>query len=96
MINGEKVTIYDNKIVFKKSGKTFTLRGDVLKMITDYKYNTTDPPDAKIIINIMVKTHSNIHAKGKIPRDRNLIKNYFNKRALLASGLRTKFPFRKS
>ena len=30
IMNGEKVTIYDDKLVFKKSCLIFTLRGDVL------------------------------------------------------------------
>ena len=45
-MNGKKITIKGDKLVFKESGRIFTLRGDVLKMITDYKFNTTDSPDA--------------------------------------------------
>ena len=35
VMNEEKVTIYDDKFVFEISDKFFTVRGDVLKMITD-------------------------------------------------------------
>ena len=54
--------------------------------ITDYKYNTTDPPDAKLMINFMDEIHFDIHARGKSLRDTNLIKNPVNKRGILASG----------
>ena len=50
-MNVEKVTKYDDEIVFKNSGKIFTLRGDVLKMLTDYKFNTSNWPNAKLIID---------------------------------------------
>ena len=39
----------------------------------------------------MDETHFNTRATGKGNRDRNLIKNYFNERAVLASGLKTIF-----
>ena len=95
-MNGGKVTIYDDKLVFEKSGKMFTLKGDVLKVITEYNFKITDSPDAKQNINFMDQMHFDIRSRGKCSRDRNLIKNYFNKTAILASktasGLRTIFP----
>ena len=80
-----KITIYGDKLVFKNSGKIFTLRGDALEMITGYKFNTTESPDAKLIIKFMDEMH--FDTQGKSTRDKNLIKNYFNKSDLLASGL---------
>ena len=59
-------------------------------MITDYDFNKTHLADAKQTINFLDEMHSDIHAKGKSSRDKNL-KNYFNKRAILASGLETNF-----
>ena len=94
-MNREKITIYDDKLVFKSSGKSFTLRGDVLKMITDYKFETTGSPDTKLSRFFMDEIHFDIHSQGKILRDRNLIKNYYNKRAIFASGLKP-IPFRES
>ena len=35
--------------------------------------------------------HFNTHTTGKSKRNRNLIKNYYNKRSILASGLKTIF-----
>ena len=69
-------------------------------MITDYVFITTDSSDAKLIIGLMDEIPFDTHAQSKILRDRNLIWNCFNKRALLASGLkrseRTIFPSENS
>ena len=73
ILNGGKVTKYDDKLVFKKSVEIFTLRGDVLKKITDYKFITTDSPDAKQIIDTLDEMHSDIISRGKRLRDRNLL-----------------------
>ena len=45
----------------------------------------TDSLDAKQIIKILDEMHFDLHANGKTSRDKNLAKNYYNKRALLAS-----------
>ena len=74
IMNGEKVTNFDNKLVFKNSGKNFTLRGDALKMITDYKFKTTDSPDAKLIIDMMDEIFFDIRSLGKSLRVRDLKK----------------------
>ena len=44
-----------------------------------------DSPDAKQIINFSDEMHSQIHTTGKSNRDRPLINDHHNKRALLAS-----------
>ena len=87
-MNGEKVTTCDDKLVFKNSGKNFTLKGEDLKMISDYKFITTDSWDAKLIIDSLDEIRFDIHALGESLREKNFRKNYFNKRALLVSGLR--------
>ena len=56
-------------------------------MITEYDFKKTDSPDAKQTIAFLDGMHFDIHAKGKSFRD----KNYYNKRAILASGLKTIF-----
>ena len=89
--NGEKVTVYDQRLLFRDTDKVFTLKGDILSMITDYDFNKTHLVDAKQIINHLDEMHFDIHAKGRHPRDKNLIKSNYNKRAILASGLKTIF-----
>ena len=58
-------------------------------MITDYKFNTTGSPDAKLNIDNMDVFQTDKTARGKSFRDKNLIKVYFDKRAILASALKT-------
>ena len=60
-------------------------------MISDYDFNETHSPDAKQIIKVLDEMHFDIHAKVTSPRDKDLTKNYFNERAILASGLKTIF-----
>ena len=80
ILNGGKFTIYGDKLVFENSGKIFTLRGDVMKMITNYIFNTTHSPDAKPIIDFMDDIRFDIYARGKSSRDRNLLMDYFIKK----------------
>ena len=99
MMTGEKVTIYKDKLVFKSSGKIFTLRVDVLKVITEHKLNTTHSPDPKNIIVFIDEMRVDIHSRGKSLRDRNLTKTILTKEHFLHLGeniRRNHFPFRKS
>ena len=75
-MHGEKVTIYDDKLLFRDTGVVFTLKGEKLSMITDYDFIKTNSPDAKQIINFLQEIYFDIHAKGKSSRDKSLISNY--------------------
>ena len=46
-MNGQKVTIYDDKLLSRDTGVFFTLKRDIRSMITDYDFYKTDSPDAK-------------------------------------------------
>ena len=67
------------------------MRSDVLKMITDYNFNEIDSPDTKVIIGSMDEMHFDIQFRAESLRERTLLKNFYNKRAIFASGLRTLF-----
>ena len=45
------VTIFSNMITFRDSNKTFRLEGDLLKVMTNYKFNAdrSSPQDNKLI-----------------------------------------------
>ena len=60
-------------------------------MISDFDFNKTESPDAKQITKFLDEMHFNKRATGKSNSDRTLIKNYYNKTSILASGLRTVF-----
>ena len=55
IMHREKITIYDDKLLFRDTGVVFTLIGDILSMITDYYFNKTDSSDAKHIIRFWMK-----------------------------------------
>ena len=76
-LHRDKVTIYDVKLHFGDTGLVFTLKGDILAMITDYDFNKTDSPGAKQIIDFLDEMHFDTHAKSKSFRDKNLIKKTF-------------------
>ena len=60
-------------------------------MITDYDFIETNSPDAKQIKDFTDEMLLDIRAKGKISKDKIVISNYFNRRDILASWLRTIF-----
>ena len=57
MMDGEKVTIYDKNLVFESCDKFSNLRRDVLKVITDYIFNSALSPDAKPSFILMMKSN---------------------------------------
>ena len=85
-MNGGKVTLYDDELVFRDTYVVFTLKGDILSMITDYDFSKPESPDAKQIFNSLDAMHFDIHAKVKSFRDKNLIKNYYKKEVCLHLG----------
>ena len=46
-MNREKDTLYDDKQLSRDTGVVFTLKGDILSLITDYDFKKTLSPDAK-------------------------------------------------
>ena len=66
IMNGEKQYMVINYVFTK-----------VLKIITDYKFNTTDSPNAKIVIDLMDDIRFDIHSRDESLSDRNLTRNYF-------------------
>ena len=77
--------------MIRDTGVVFTLKGDILPMITDYDFNKTHSPDSKQMIIFWVEIHFHTHSKANCFRHGNLMKKYFKKRAILASGLKTLF-----
>ena len=87
----EKSTLYNKKLLFKDTGVVFTLKGDILSMITDYDFIETNSPVAKQITDLMDEMFLDIRAKGKFSKDNIVIINYFNRRDIISSELRTIF-----
>ena len=87
----EKFSLYDDKLVFRDTGVMFTSKGENHWMINDSDFSKTDSPDAKQISKFLAGMRFDIHAKRKSSGDENLLKNYFNKLAIFASGLKAIF-----
>ena len=77
MKNKPPITLYNNLITFRDTGKEFELKGDLLKMITNNKYNVdlASLQDKKLMYNFAKEMHFDQKAVGKkSTRDRTLIK----------------------
>ena len=72
VLNEKNITLYDDEILFEISGKSFTWRGDVKKMITDYKFITTDSSEAKLQIDFRDEIVLDKHSRGTSLSDRDL------------------------
>ena len=71
------ITLYGNMLTFRDTNKQFELRGDLLKMITNSKYNVdlASLADKKLMYDFAKEMHFDQKAVGnKSIRDRKLIK----------------------
>ena len=71
------ITLYGKILTFRDTGKNFELKGDLLEMITNTKYNAdlASLQDKKLMYDFAKEMHSDQKAVGnKSIRDRKLIK----------------------
>ena len=71
------ITLYNNMLTFRDTGKEFELTGDLLKMITKKNYNVdlASLADKKLMYDYAKEMHFDMNAHGKkSTRDRTLIK----------------------
>ena len=83
------ITLYNNMITFRDTGKEFELKGDLLKMITNKNYNVdhNSLSDKKLMYDFAKEMHYDLKAQGnKSTRDRTLIK-LLKSPAITASGV---------
>ena len=83
------ITLYNNMLVFRDTGKEFELKRDLLKMITNNNYNVDHAslPDKKLMFDFAKEMHFDQKAVGKkSTRDRTLIK-LLKSPAIMASGV---------
>ena len=76
MKNKIPITSYGNILTFRDTGKEFELTGDLLKMITNSKYNVNHASlaDKKLMYDFAKEMHFDMKAAGnKSVRDRTLI-----------------------
>ena len=76
MKNKIPITLYGNILTFRDTGKEFEITGDLLKMITNSKYNVNHASlaDKKLMYDFAKEMHFDMKAAGnKSVRDRTLI-----------------------
>ena len=82
------VTIFSNMITFRDSNKTFRLEGDLLKVITNYKFNVdhSSPQDKKLIYEFAKEMKYDIDSIGRPSVRHNSIIKLLEQPAIMASG----------
>ena len=83
------ITLYNNMLAFRDTGKEFELKGDLLKMITNKNYNVDHASlsDKKLMYDFAKEMNFDSKAQGnKSTRDRTLIK-LLKSPAITASGV---------
>ena len=82
------VTIFSNMITFRDTNKTFKLEGDLLKVITNYKFNTdhSSPQDKKLIYEFAKEMNYDVKSTGRPSVRHNSIIRLFDQPAVMASG----------
>ena len=87
------ITLYDNLLKLRDTGKAFALKRDALKMMTNNKYNVdlAKVSDKKVLYVSGKEMHFDIKApSNKSERDRSFMR-LFNSPAIMASGISTIF-----
>ena len=83
------ITLYGNMLTFRDTNIKFELKGDLLEMITNSKFNVdlASLSDKKLMYDFAKEMHFDLNAPGnKSTRDRKLIK-LLKSPAILASGV---------
>ena len=91
--NSIPITLYGNMLTFRDTNKQFELKGDLLEMITNSKYNVNlaSLADKKIMYDFAKEMRFDTKAQGrKSTRDNTLI-TLLNSPRIMASGVTTIF-----
>ena len=83
------VTIFSNMIVFRDSNKSFRLEGDLLKVITNYKFNVdhSNQQDKKLIYQFAKEMKYDTKSTGRPSVRHNSIVKLLDQPAIMASGV---------
>ena len=83
------VSIFSNMITFRDSNKTFKLEGDLLKVITNYKFNVdhSNQQDRKIIYEFAKEMNYDTKSTGRPSIRHNSMIRLLDQPAIMASGI---------
>ena len=90
---GIPVTLFSNMITFRDSNKSFKLEGDLLKLITNYKFNAdhSSPRDKKLIYEFAKEMNYDTKSIGRPSIRHNSIIKILESPTIMASGVTTIF-----
>ena len=82
------VTIFSNMLVFRDSNKSFRLEGDLLKVITNYKFNVdhSSPQDKKLIYEFAKEMNYDTKSVGRPSTRHESMVRLLDQPAIMASG----------
>ena len=83
-----QVTIFSNMITFRDSNKSFRLEGDLLKVITNYKFNAdhSSPQDKKLIYEFAKEMRYDTKSTGRPSVRHESMIRLLDQPAIMASG----------
>ena len=90
---GIPVTLFSNMIIFRDSNKSFKLEGDLLKLITNYKFNAnhSSPQDKKLIYEFAKEMNYDTKSPGRPSIRHDSVIKILESPAIMASGVTTIF-----
>ena len=90
---GIPVTLFSNMIIFRDSNKSFKLEGDLLKLITNHKFNAnhSSPQDKKLIYEFAKEMNYDTKSSGRPSIRHNSVIKILESPAIMASGVTTIF-----
>ena len=90
---GIPVFLFSNMIIFRDSNKSFKLEGDLLKLITNYKFNAdhSSPQDKKLINDFAKEMNYDAKSIGRPSIEHSSIIKILESPAIMASGVTTIF-----
>ena len=82
------VTLFSNMIIFRDSNKSFKLEGDLLKLMTNHKFNAdhSSPRDKKLIYELAKEMNYDTKSSGRPSTRHTSIIKILESPAVLASG----------
>ena len=82
------VTLFSNMITFRDYNKSFRLEGDLLKVITNYKFNVdhSNPQDKKLIDQFAREMNYDVKSTGRPSTRHNSMVRLLDQPAIMASG----------
>ena len=83
------VTLFSNMITFRDSNKSFRLEGDLLKLITNHKFNAdySSPQDKKLFYEFAKEMNYDTKSTGRPSTRHNSIIKILESPAIMASGI---------